>query len=157
MGQKELIHAVVEASRADIWDLAKLEWDLIDIQLNDYSDGVEYCLCGHEIVELCFIKNRFTGRELMVGNVCVKKFLGIRSDKIFSAVKKIKKDITASVNPETLEYALQHNWISSDDFGFYVGIIRKRRLSTKQQKWKLDVNKRIIRAVERSSRRKATI
>ena len=154
MGQNELIKAVIDASRSDDWASAKEEWDLADIQLNGDGDGVEYCLCGHEIVELCFIKNRLTGNELMVGNVCVKKFLGIRSDKIFNAVKKIKKDNIASVNSETLDYALQHKWISNTDHNFYKNIIRKRNLTPKQQKWKSDINKRVIRGVEISSRRK---
>ena len=91
MGQKELIQAIVQASRAKNWDLAKLEWHLTEIQLNEGSEAEEYCLCGHPIFELCFIKNCYTGRELIVGNVCVKRFLGIRSDKLSTALKKLKR------------------------------------------------------------------
>ena len=45
------------------------------------EDEPETCFCGHfPINELCFL------------NVCVKKFLGLPSDKIFDAVNRITKD-----------------------------------------------------------------
>ena len=149
-----LIKAVIEASESNDWNNAKHEWYLTDVQLCDYSNGPEYCLCGHEIRELCFIKNKLNGNELMVGNVCVKKFLGIRSDKIFNALKKIKKDITASVNTETLQHAWERNWINQKAYDFYTQNIRKRSLTLRQQEWKSDINKRIIERMVSSRKRK---
>ena len=42
------------------------------------------CLCSHfPIKEICVIRNRVNGVRAEVGNVCVKKFLGLPSGKIF--------------------------------------------------------------------------
>jgi len=81
-------------SRATDWETARKEWALVDII---EADEPETCLCGHyPIMEICEIRNRVIGKTTEVGNVCVKRFLGVRSDLIFTAVKKIRKDIEKS-------------------------------------------------------------
>ncbi len=57
------------------------------------SEEPESCPCGHEnIKELCYIKNTINGNITFVGNVCVNKFVGIKTGNIFSGIKKIKAD-----------------------------------------------------------------
>jgi hypothetical protein len=68
---QELLRAsVIEASVADNWDKAKLEWSLVNIY--DAEDGT--CECGHHIVQHCVICNVNNHTELVVGNVCINHF-----------------------------------------------------------------------------------
>ncbi len=88
---RQLSKEILAKSRAEDWETARKEWALVDII---EADEPEACLCGHyPIMEICEIRNRVTGITTEVGNVCVKRFLGVRSDLIFTAVKKIRKDI----------------------------------------------------------------
>ncbi|AEP10303.1 conserved hypothetical protein [Micavibrio aeruginosavorus ARL-13] len=79
-----------------------------------------------------------------MGNICVKKFMGLDSDKIFQSVKRIKKDVTKSLSAEALQYAFQKNWIFLKDRDFYISIMKKRLLTEKQLKWKKDINLRVL-------------
>jgi hypothetical protein len=75
---EQLKTAILSLSRATGWEVAKKEWRLVDIS---EADEPESCLCGHyPIIELCTIANATTGNSVDVGNVCVKRFLGFRSD-----------------------------------------------------------------------------
>lgn len=87
----KLTAEIVARSVSDNWDAARLEWSLVG---GTEADAPERCPCGHyPIIELCEIRNQKNRVEATVGNCCVKKFLGIRSDKIFIAYKKVRKDV----------------------------------------------------------------
>lgn len=141
-----LTNKILELSHSKIWSEAAKEWDCVDV----YEVSTpESCLCGHfPIIEVCEIKNKITGATENVGNCCVKKFLGLRPDMIVKSIKKIKADITASVNPQTLDYALKQRCISRADYDFYMNIWRKRELSSAREKWKKDINNRIIHHID---------
>jgi hypothetical protein len=51
------------------WDLCRQEWSG-----EYYTQESAKCVCGVRIVEQYLIKNRMTGCELIVGNVCIKQF-----------------------------------------------------------------------------------
>src|SRR5665647_3036704 len=92
---KVLSAKILKLSKATDWETARKEWALIDIH---ESDEPETCLCEHfPIIEICEIRNNVTQHRTEVGNVCVKRFLGIRSDLIFAALKRIKKDSNKSL------------------------------------------------------------
>ena len=40
------------------------------------------CICGHHIEEQCYIQNIHTKEVVVVGNCCIKKFLGIDTSSI---------------------------------------------------------------------------
>jgi hypothetical protein len=145
---ERLVEELIKLSQSKKWDEAKLEWDLVDVE---EVEEAETCICGHTpIREICTIKNTKTGAMQRVGNSCVKKFNN-RSDKIFRAVDKIRKDITKSVNAEALEMAHDRKWIKDTDYNFYINIFRKRHstLSFPQKKWKYDLNQRILRSISK--------
>lgn len=140
-----LIAEILNNSSSKNWDEAVKEWDHIDVY---EADEPETCLCGHyPITEVCVIKNRITQDVENVGNCCVKKFLGLRPDMILNSIKKIKKDISLSVNVQVLDFALSKKVISKKDYDFYSDIWRKRSLCPKQEKWKIDINNRILRGI----------
>jgi hypothetical protein len=84
MSQYELASKIIALRVADTWDQAKIEWSLFDVFKEVEPDT---CLCGHyPIIENCVLRNRENRNRAIVGNVCVKKFLGLPSDKIFQGV-----------------------------------------------------------------------
>lgn len=134
---------IIKLSESPIWETAKNEWELSSIYLETEPDQ---CLCGHyPILELCLILNTKNRNTAVVGNCCVKKFLGLPSDKIFSAIKRVQKDIAKSVNEDTLNHAFKKQWISKWEFDFYNSIRSKRLLTDKQNKKKIEINERILK------------
>lgn len=147
MSEYKLTTELLKLSDSHIWDKAKLEWELVDIER---VEDPEECLCGHfPIVEVCMICNSSTKITARVGNCCVKKFNN-KSDKIFRSIAKVKKNNEKSVNAGTLEFALKKIWITEKDFNFYMDILRKRNLSEKQLAWKKSINQRITARINKS-------
>lgn len=152
MSEFKLTSEIISRSVSKVWEVAKLEWQLSNIY---EAEEPETCLCGHyPIIEICEIINSKNGNCTEVGNHCVKKFIGLRSDSIFQSLKKINKSIDKSVNAETLSYAHNKGWINDRDYQFYSDIIRKRNLSDKQEKWKIAINERIKVGIARSRKPK---
>ena len=133
---------IVMHSQSNRWETAKLEWDLSKIYEADLS---ERCLCGHfPIKEICVLKNKLNHRSTAVGNCCVKKFIGLPPDKIFQAVKKIRKDLKRSLNSEAIRYAYEKSWISDWEYNFSINTMRKRNLSVKQLHFRKKINKKML-------------
>jgi hypothetical protein len=148
MSEFKLISEIIKISIGENWDSAKLEWKLVDVWETEED---ETCLCGHHpIHELCIIENKYTQHNVTVGNCCVKKFMGIRSDKIFQAIKKIRRDIQKSVNAETIQYSFDKGYIDKWQKNFYLNTMRKRDLTEKQWTHRLNINKIILSEFEKS-------
>ncbi len=147
--QQKLSREIIELSVSNNWDEAKLEWKLLRIYM---SDEQEYCLCGHyPIREVCVLLNKKNDRVTEVGNICVNKFLDIPTDRIFTSIKRIVKDCTKSVNAHVIEYAHDMNAINNWEREFYMDIMRKRILSTKQSNIKEKINKKLLSMIKKQS------
>lgn len=134
-------------SQATDWETARKEWALVDII---EADEPETCLCGHyPIMEICEIRNRVTGITAEVGNVCVKRFLGVRSDLIFTAVKKIRKDIEKSLNADSIAFFKQRGLLNDWEYGFLQDTMRKRNLSFKQMEARIKINRKVLAAISK--------
>ena len=119
-----LVASLLPESVAKTWAAAQYEWELDRIKilrgfdsetgmLVEHGKGV--CRCGHEpIVELCIIKNKENGNEAVVGNVCVKKFLGIDNGELFAGVRRIQRAITAAPNRNIIQYAWERKLIATE-------------------------------------------
>jgi len=139
---KVLKESILELSQARDWDVARKEWCLIDIE---ESEDAKTCLCGHfPIVEICTILNKVTNKTAEVGNVCVKRFLGIRSDLIFSALKRIRKDIEKSLNADALAFFRERDVLTRKEYEFLEDIRLKRDLSVRQISWRCDINRKVL-------------
>ena len=142
MSEYRLTEEIIKLSMADQWDLAKLEWGLESVYKEDTPDT---CLCGHyPILEICIIHNMHNHARVIVGNCCVKKFIGLPSDKIFQAIKRIQKDEQKSLNIEAIQHAYDKGWIDKWQYDFYPGIMRKRNLTGRQLTKKIEVNRKVI-------------
>lgn len=147
VSQFQLTTEILERSVTQTWDEARREWSLYEIY---EADEPETCLCGHfPIIELCVLRNRHNGIQATVGNCCVKNFIGLPSDRIFQAIKRIRRDPSNSLNPEAIQHAFDRQWITEWERDFYFTIMRKRNLTEKQSTKKLQINDRVLRHVRR--------
>lgn len=144
---RQLSRAILALSKASDWETARKEWALVDII---EAETPETCLCGHyPIIEICEIHNRLTGNTTEVGNVCVKRFLGVRSDLIFTALKRIRKDPEKSLNADAIAFFRQRKLLTDWEYGFLRDTMRKRSLSEKQLNVRRRINEKILNAVSR--------
>jgi hypothetical protein len=142
MAEFQLAREILERSTAKTWDAAKLEWALHEVF---ESEEPETCLCGHyPIIENCVLRNKTNGVFATVGNCCVKKFIGLPSDLIFQAVKRVRSDATKSLNAEAIAYARDRDWINEWEQEFYFRVMRKRNLSEKQASKKRQINEKFL-------------
>ncbi|MDD2600599.1 MAG: hypothetical protein PHO37_15480 [Kiritimatiellae bacterium] len=146
--QHKLTREIISLSKAFTWDEAKLEWDLDAIYHQDEPDT---CLCGHfPILEICVLRNRQNGNQAVVGNVCVKKFMGLPSDLVFQAVRRISKDVSRALNAEAIVHAHKSGWINGWERDFCFDTMRKRELSYKQAVKRQQINEQVIARVNRN-------
>lgn len=122
--QELLRQQVVEASIADTWDDAKLEWSLITIF--DEPEGT--CACGHEIAQHCVIRNKHNTNELIVGNVCINHF-GVEELHVpagaRSSLRGIHQEVsTAHANSALLDVSKRLFIISEKESTDYESVTR---------------------------------
>jgi hypothetical protein len=135
--------AILALSTSPDWDGAKAEWDLHFV----YVDGSDRaCECEHSpIHQICVIKNRKNSATTEVGNVCVRRFLRLLSNRIFSVLKRLHADIQKSLNPVSLDLFRDRGVISYAEAQEYKEYWRKRTTLTVDQKLqKLDINQRVL-------------
>lgn len=66
------------------------------------------------------------------------------SNKIFDAVKRVKKDSDKSLNEETITHVFKQQWISQWEYEFYIDTCRKRKLTAKQIETRKRINEKIV-------------
>lgn len=148
----KLQQEIILESNSDNWTEAKLEWGLKSI----YQEEGRECLCGKfPIKNICVLENIYNKKTLEVGNVCVKKFLGINTGQnIFTAINRCYKDLSASMGKEAFHYMIYQSKImkaSNDckltawDIKFYENTYSKRKLSGKQNKFRVIINKKFLK------------
>jgi|TARA_R110002124_G_C8614306_1_gene485660 hypothetical protein len=147
----KLIEEIISRSKSNTWHEAKREWEFFQAEFADRGDD-NSCLCGHSpIVELCYLVNEHTKEEVIVGNVCVTKFMDIEVPvkKILPPLLRIKKDSSSSVNQEVLNLVYDKTIINDWEFNFYSDTKQKRKLSYKQKDNRIKINQKIIRGLLR--------
>jgi len=143
-----LREAILLLSTSKQWDSARLEWRLDHIF---EVEEPEECLCGHfPIIEICVLINKRNGTTAEVGNICVKRFLGIRSDKIFSCIKRIRNNLDKAPNAETIELLFDQDLISSWERSFSLDTLRKRNLTPGQLQKRHEINEKILANIIRA-------
>ena len=95
------------------------------------------------------IANRVTDHRAEIGNRCVKRFLGLRSDRIFAAIKRIRKDITRSLNADAIVFFHERSLINAWEYNFLQDTLNKRVLSPAQEATRLKLNRKVLEAVSR--------
>lgn len=143
----QLTQQILRLSNFDSWQVARTEWDLQEIYVEDEP---RTCLCTHfPIIEVCVLRNRLNGNVAEVGNVCVNKFIGIPSKIIFDGIKRVAKDRTKALNASAAHYAFRKGWINDWEHGFLTDTARKKVLSAKQMAKRDQINQRVLARMKR--------
>lgn len=144
--------AILHLSNSQEWLEAKPEWEL-HIVYDDGSDRA--CECGHQpIHQICVIKNRENGNEAEVGNVCVHNFMQLASRRIFAVLRRVRAEITKSLNPAALDLFSRRGVISHGERDDYLSYWRARKnMTDEQRRQKLRINQRVLDYVEREAAR----
>lgn len=147
MASSKLITEIMQMSEGEDWETAKEEWV---IKLVFFSKAPATCLCGHyPISELCIVSNKKNHNEATVGSCCAKKFMELPSNKIFNAVKRIKKDANRSLNPETITHMFNQQLITQWEYDFYINTCRKIKITDKQKETRKRINEKIIAVMDK--------
>jgi hypothetical protein len=133
---------ILPLSVANRFDAARLEWDLVGVEISDEYDN---CPCGQDIKEHCYIRNRLNGNETYVGNVCINRFMEISTGNLFDGLKRIAKDDTSNANKDLIEHAYRMGYLYDEkEYNFLKQTMLSRSLSEKQIAWKRKINRRIL-------------
>lgn len=132
---------IMPLSKATTFELARNEWKVIGAHIEHDWDE---CPCGQPIKELCFLENKITKHRTYVGNICVNRFMGIETGNLLSGLKKIMKDHASNANTDVIEYAKANGYLFDQEYTFLMETRRKRKLSPKQEQWKIRINQRIL-------------
>lgn len=147
--ERELRRRIIERSVAQDWPIARLEWDLETIFR---EEEFQTCACGHyPIIEICQLRNRLNRQLIEVGNVCVKKFMGMPSNRIFDGFRRIAKDQDKALNEAASDYAFRKGWVTEWERKFLSNTGLLRNLSAKQLAKRVEINTRVLRKMEARS------
>lgn len=143
---------ILSLSRATDWDDARAEWELQFV----YDDGSDRaCVCEHSpIHQICVIRNRDNRNQAEVGNVCVKRFMRIMSQRAFACIKRITADPNKSLNPFSIDLFRRRGVITVSEEADYLEYWRKRTsLTPIQMAQKHDINNRVLAYITNESSR----
>ena len=143
-----LIQAVLENSISEDWDGAIDEWDQIGW---DYVQSDGTCACGKQhISELNFVRNRFTGIELIIGSECINKFFNYQIQGLHASINKVIKEPHKSLHMDIIRTAYHNGIINQWEKNFYLDVYRKqsRSMSYKQIQTKESINSKILNKIQ---------
>lgn len=148
---EQLKAEMLALSNSADWNEAKTEWELHSVVRVSEE---QFCLCGHHpIFQICTLKNQVNTKLADVGNVCVEKFLGMRSKRIFSALKRVRLDPSKNLNRDALDIFVNLRVIGLQDRDYYLSYYRRRvNITEEQKKHRLTINTRIIAHADAKAR-----
>ena len=127
--QKQFYKILCSHSKNKDPKLSILEWDFRYSFLEENN-----CICGNAIKENCIIENNQTGYILIVGNICINKFLNKDVSFIFKGLNAIKK--LESPNKSFINYCKDKGYISDFEYSFLINMFRKKKFTIKQKEFK---------------------
>ncbi len=165
---KRLCKEVLERSYSQILEEALNEWDLVEVYNTnaekdfteefeaDYEANYETCLCGHHpIAEVFVLRNRSTGEEIKVGNICIRHFDGgDKWEHIITDYKKVKKDISKRISQTSLDFMRDKKVPGFQSYKFYSKRVNRKitTLSDAELSTIKKVNQLFISFIERTAK-----
>lgn len=135
---KELVNCILENSVCNSsFDDARFEWDYV-YSYDTENEEWRTCICTHfPIKEICVIHNRKNGRELELGNCCIKLFMPFEARVASSLTRK-------SLSQDLIMFAFQRKVIREKDKDFLLDVRLKRKLSIKQMAYQSSLKRMIF-------------
>jgi hypothetical protein len=141
-----LVGEILARSTATTWAEARREWQIDQVYI---SDQLGTCLCGHwPIREHCVLSNHTNGGEVVVGNCCVMRFLGLASEPIFAGLRRIAKNPDAPLGAAAIKFAQGGGLLTEWEYRFCLDTLGKR-LSERQRAKRREINSRLLCRVSR--------
>lgn len=143
---------ILPLSKSSNFDDAKREWTLVAIEKSEQTDN---CPCGQKIREHCYIRNTETNAHTYVGNVCIRRFMGINVQTLFDGLERIRGPEAARANHDLIEYAKERGYLYDErEYQFLLSIRKKqtRTLTEKQLNWERKAQRRILEQLVVSTR-----
>lgn len=104
-----------------------------------------HCACGTKPIAEAVILEKLATKELLrISNCCFKYFPGIRPASIIEDVRKLSKDISGVMSPESLHYALDKGLIREGERNFYLGILKKNNLPLAIKNRQREINRKFL-------------
>ena len=125
--------SLLSVSVSDSYLEAVKEWNLDFVFIDDSN-----CICGMHIKRCCQIRNSKNNKKLIVGSVCVKKFLGIQNDFLFKI-----PTIRDKYNYKYIEMLHGRSLINDWEATFLVNLTKFHKISVKQQNLMLKIDKKV--------------
>lgn len=139
--QERLRKHILSMSQSTDFDEACREWFL---QFVYVTEDLDSCPCGQLIKEHCEIQNRLTLSVTFVGNVCIKRFMGMDESELFAGIKRISKNPAANMNVALICYADERGFLFDRELDFLMETRLSRYLTKKQLAWKEKINRRVL-------------
>lgn len=148
---EQLKAEMIARSSDQVWEQAKMEWDLRDVFVVNQD---QICLCGHHpIRQICTIRNQINQNDAEVGNVCVQKFLGMRSRRILATLKKVRENPEKSLSKAGIAMFTKLGIISQIDSEDYLSFSLKRKyLTPRQRQLKERLNQAVLEYADERAR-----
>lgn len=150
---RNLSRHIIGLSEASTWGVAKLEWELDHVEnVFDTDDEAEHeeCPCGHyPISELCWIRNTKNGNETFVGNVCVKKFMGMQAGTVAAGFRRVLANRQKALNEAATLFAFDKGWINEWERDFCLDTKNKRKLTGRQLAKREQINDKVLRLLHK--------
>lgn len=135
--KENFIKGLIENSEHKNWDEAIKEWILENIFFEASN-----CLCGHDILENCVIRNKLNNKEIIVGNCCINKIPSYSEYNHMSlAFKALKKN---KVNASLIDLSRELGYINEWEHRFMMDVWRKRNFTEKQRNYYTKISEKIV-------------
>jgi hypothetical protein len=109
------------------------------------------CLCGHfPIIEHCVLRNCKTGKKTVVGNCCVKKFMGLSEELLFRLLRRIRRNPKTALNEKEIERVYGIGWITDWERRFCLSTRTKQNPTPKQENIRLEINRKLLARATRT-------
>jgi hypothetical protein len=146
--EAKLIAGMLPMSESNDWADAKSEWEFSHTTRDDRDTN--HCLCGQAIKNLCYLTNRKNAACVLVGCVCVQKFvnedLGTFCLNVCKYVDNVRVNESYRARDVVLKYCYENRAITQWELNFLNSIQNKQlgKLTANQIVCLTKLNKKMI-------------
>lgn len=138
-----------EHCNSELWEDARKEWKVVDIE---FTDDDEKCVCGKALHNLFYAKNIKNGSSVILGSECVETVTGANPKSVSTNLGKVLKDKKIALNEAAILFLCDAGVLNEGRERIFLEDTCKRKfkkMSEKQQKWRLAINDKVIRYLNR--------